>query len=79
MTVWAILILPAPVAHIWFLKSLPSRRIGLMLDMTVVKSERVFILKRYIVIEPGMTPLEEATLMTEEAYLRCRKNMVTKF
>ena len=60
--------LACPVAHIWFLKSLPSR-LGLMLDMTVREIERVLYFEAYIVIDPGMTPLEPKTLMTEEAYL----------
>ncbi len=60
--------LACPVAHIWFLKSLPSR-LGLMLDMTVREIERVLYFEAYIVIDPGMTPLEAKTLMTEEAYL----------
>ena len=60
--------LACPVAHIWFLKSLPSR-LGLMLDMTVREIERVLYFEAYIIIEPGMTPLEPKTLMTEEAYL----------
>ena len=60
--------LACPVAHIWFLKSLPSR-LGLMLDMTVREIERVLYFEAYMVIEPGMTPLEAKTLMTEEAYL----------
>ena len=49
--------LAAPVAHIWFLKSLPSR-IGLLLDMTLKDLERVLYFENYIVIEPGLTPLE---------------------
>jgi DNA-directed RNA polymerase subunit beta' len=60
--------LACPVAHIWFLKSLPSR-LGLMLDMTVREIERVLYFEAYLVIDPGMTPLEPKTLMTEEAYL----------
>jgi len=60
--------LACPVAHIWFLKSLPSR-LGLMLDMTVREIERVLYFEAYIVIDPGMTPLEPKILMTEEAYL----------
>jgi len=60
--------LACPVAHIWFLKSLPSR-LGLMLDMTVREIERVLYFEAYIVIDPGMTPLESKVLMTEEAYL----------
>lgn len=60
--------LACPVAHIWFLKSLPSR-LGLMLDMTVREIERVLYFEAYLIIDPGMTPLEQKTLMTEEAYL----------
>ena len=60
--------LASPVAHIWFLKSLPSR-LGLMLDMTVSEIERVLYFEAYVVIDPGMTPLEGSTLLTEEAYL----------
>jgi len=60
--------LACPVAHIWFLKSLPSR-LGLMLDMTVREIERVLYFEAYIVIDPGLTPLESKTLMTEETYL----------
>jgi len=59
--------LAAPVAHIWFLKSLPSR-IGLLLDMTLKDLERVLYFENYIVIEPGTTPLEEKQLLSEEAY-----------
>ena len=51
---WAISNWPLPVAHIWFLKSLPSR-IGLMLDMTLKELERVLYFENYIVVEPGMT------------------------
>jgi len=60
--------LASPVAHIWFLKSLPSR-LGLLLDMTVREIERVLYFEAYVIIEPGMTPLERGTLLTEEAYL----------
>ncbi|MDJ0955337.1 MAG: DNA-directed RNA polymerase subunit beta' [Arenicellales bacterium] len=60
--------LASPVAHIWFLKSLPSR-LGLMLDMTVREIERVLYFEAYVVIDPGMTPLEPCTLLTEDAYL----------
>ncbi|MGH8224787.1 MAG: DNA-directed RNA polymerase subunit beta', partial [Gammaproteobacteria bacterium] len=59
--------LASPVAHIWFLKSLPSR-IGLMLDMTLRELERVLYFEAYIVIDPGMTPLERCQLLTEEQY-----------
>jgi len=60
--------LASPVAHIWFLKSLPSR-LGLMLDMTVREIERVLYFEAYIVIDPGMTGLERGQLLTEDAYL----------
>ncbi|HEX7857099.1 MAG TPA: DNA-directed RNA polymerase subunit beta' [Sphingobium sp.] len=57
--------LAAPVAHIWFLKSLPSR-IGLLLDMQLKQLERVLYFESYIVIEPGLTPLERYQLLTED-------------
>ncbi|PIE10689.1 MAG: DNA-directed RNA polymerase subunit beta' [Rhodobacterales bacterium] len=60
--------LAAPVAHIWFLKSLPSR-IGLMLDMTLRDLERILYFENYVVIEPGLTDLSYGQLMTEEEYL----------
>ncbi len=60
--------LAAPVAHIWFLKSLPSR-IGLLLDMTLKDLERVLYFENYMVLEPGLTPLKERQLLTEEEYL----------
>jgi len=60
--------LASPVAHIWFLKSLPSR-IGLMLDMTLREIERVLYFEAFVVIDPGMTPLERGQLMTDEMYL----------
>ena len=60
--------LATPVAHIWFLKSLPSR-IGLMLDMTLREIERVLYFEAFVVIEPGMTPFEKGQLMTDEMYL----------
>ncbi|RME99063.1 MAG: DNA-directed RNA polymerase subunit beta', partial [Alphaproteobacteria bacterium] len=63
--------LAAPVAHIWFLKSLPSR-IGLLLDMTLKNLERVLYFESYIVIEPGLTPLEQFQLLSEEDYLRAQ-------
>jgi DNA-directed RNA polymerase subunit beta' len=59
--------LAAPVAHIWFLKSLPSR-IGLLLDMALKDLERVLYFENYIVIEPGVTPFNERQLLTEEQY-----------
>jgi DNA-directed RNA polymerase subunit beta' len=60
--------LAAPVAHIWFLKSLPSR-IGLLLDMTLKDIERVLYFENYIVLEPGLTPLKLHQLLSEEEYL----------
>ncbi|TGX54277.1 DNA-directed RNA polymerase subunit beta' [Sphingomonas gei] len=60
--------LAAPVAHIWFLKSLPSR-IGLLLDMQLKQLERVLYFEAYIVIEPGLTPLEKYQLLTEDELL----------
>ena len=60
--------LASPVAHIWFLKSLPSR-IGLMLDMTLRDIERVLYFESYVVTEAGMTTLERGQILTEEDYL----------
>ena len=60
--------LASPVAHIWFLKSLPSR-IGLMLDMTLREIERILYFEAFVVVEPGMTPLERGQLLTDETYL----------
>ena len=60
--------LAAPVAHIWFLKSLPSR-IGLMLDMTLRDLESILYFEKYVVIEPGLTDLTYQQLMTEEEFL----------
>ncbi len=60
--------LAAPVAHIWFLKSLPSR-IGLMLDMTLRDLERILYFENYVVIEPGLTDLSYGQLLTEEEFL----------
>jgi len=59
--------LASPVAHIWFLKSLPSR-IGLMLDMTLRDIERILYFESYLVLDPGMTPLERGQLLTDEQY-----------
>ena len=61
--------LASPVAHIWFLKSLPSR-IGLMLDMTLRDIERILYFEAYVVVEPGLTALERGQLLTEEQYLQ---------
>jgi DNA-directed RNA polymerase subunit beta' len=60
--------LAAPVAHIWFLKSLPSR-IGLLLDMQLKQLERILYFESYVVIEPGLTPLEKYQLLTEDELL----------
>jgi DNA-directed RNA polymerase subunit beta' len=63
--------LAAPVAHIWFLKSLPSR-IALLLDMTLKDVERVLYFENYIVLEPGLTPLAPYQLLTEDEYLKAQ-------
>ncbi len=63
--------LAAPVAHIWFLKSLPSR-IGLLLDMTLKDLERVLYFENYIVLEPGLTTLKPLQLLTEEDYIKAQ-------
>src|SRR5690625_6439010 len=59
--------LASPVAHIWFLKSLPSR-IGLLLDMTLRDIERVLYFESYVVTDPGMTTLERGQLLSDEQY-----------
>ena len=59
--------LAAPVAHIWFLKSLPSR-IGLLVDMTLKDLERVLYFEYFLVTEPGLTSLTKGQLLTEEDY-----------
>jgi DNA-directed RNA polymerase subunit beta' len=64
--------LAAPVAHIWFLKSLPSR-IGLLLDMTLKDLERILYFEYYVVLEPGLTPLQDRQLLTEEEYLKAQE------
>ncbi len=64
--------LAAPVAHIWFLKSLPSR-IGLLLDMTLKDLERVLYFENYIVLEPGLTTLKPLQLLSEEDYLKAQE------
>ncbi len=63
--------LAAPVAHIWFLKSLPSR-IGLLLDMTLKDLERILYFESYIVLDPGLTPLKNRQLLSEDEYLRAQ-------
>ncbi len=60
--------LASPVAHIWFLKSLPSR-IGLMLDMTLREIERVLYFEAFVVVDPGMTPLQRGQLLSDDMYL----------
>lgn len=63
--------LAAPVAHIWFLKSLPSR-ISLLLDMTLKDVERVLYFENYIVTEPGLTPMKHGEMLTEEQYMEAQ-------
>ncbi len=63
--------LAAPVAHIWFLKSLPSR-IGLLLDMTLKDLERILYFEYYVVLEPGLTPLQDRQLLSEDDYLKAQ-------
>src|SRR5690606_11742812 len=59
--------LAAPCAHIWFLKSLPSR-LGLVLDMTLRDIERVLYFEAYVITDPGMTPLKKRDIMSEDDY-----------
>jgi len=70
--------LASPVAHIWFLKSLPSR-IGLMLDMTLRDIERVLYFESFIVIEPGMTTLERGQLLNDEQYYEALEEFGDEF
>ena len=70
--------LASPVAHIWFLKSLPSR-MGLMLDITLREIERVLYFEAYVVVDPGMTPLESCSLLSEEAYLNALEEYGDEF
>jgi DNA-directed RNA polymerase subunit beta' len=65
--------LAAPVAHIWFLKSLPSR-IALLLDMQLKEVERVLYFEQYIVLEPGLTPLKLHQTLTESEYLKAQED-----
>ncbi len=60
--------LASPVAHIWFLKSLPSR-IGLLLDMTLRDIEKILYFEAFVVVEPGMTELEKGQLLSDDAYI----------
>ncbi|MEN1973124.1 DNA-directed RNA polymerase subunit beta' [Luteimonas sp. MJ204] len=64
--------LASPTAHIWFLKSLPSR-IGLMLDMTLRDIERILYFEAFVVTEPGLTPMERGQLLNEEQYMQMRQ------
>jgi len=66
--------LAAPVAHIWFLKSLPSR-IGLLLDMTLKDLERILYFEYYVVLEPGTTALEMRQLLSEDEYLKAQEEL----
>ena len=70
--------LACPVAHIWFLKSLPSR-IGLFLDMTLRDIERVLYFEAFVVVEPGMTTLERGQLLSDEAYLEAIEEFGDEF
>ena len=70
--------LASPVAHIWYLKSLPSR-MGLLLDMTLREIERVLYFEAYVVIEPGMTQLERGQLLTEDNYLEALEQYGDEF
>ena len=60
--------LASPVAHIWFLKSLPSR-IGLMVDLTLKELEKILYFESYVVLEPGTSPLKQFSLLTEDQYM----------
>ena len=64
--------LASPVAHIWFLKSLPSR-IGVLLDMTLRDLERILYFENFVVVEPGLTPLKRHELLSEEQVARYRE------
>ncbi|MFT6665269.1 MAG: DNA-directed RNA polymerase subunit beta' [Porticoccus sp.] len=70
--------LACPVAHIWFLKSLPSR-IGLMLDMTLREIERVLYFESFVVTDPGMTTLERGNLLTDEEYFQAMEDFGDDF
>ena len=70
--------LASPVAHIWFLKSLPSR-IGLLLDMTLRNIERVLYFESYVVTDPGMTTLEKSQLLTDEQYFEAMEEFGDEF
>ncbi|MCV6614050.1 MAG: DNA-directed RNA polymerase subunit beta', partial [Cellvibrionaceae bacterium] len=70
--------LASPVAHIWFLKSLPSR-IGLLLDMTLRNIERVLYFESYVVTDPGMTTLDKGALLTDEQYFEAMEEFGDEF
>jgi DNA-directed RNA polymerase subunit beta' len=70
--------LASPVAHIWFLKSLPSR-IGLLLDMTLRNIERVLYFESYVITDPGMTTLERGQLLTDEQYFEALEEFGDEF
>ncbi len=70
--------LAAPCAHIWFLKSLPSR-LGMVLDMTLRDIERVLYFEAYVVTDPGMTPLKKFSIMSEDDYDAKRKEYGDEF
>ncbi|HLB05612.1 MAG TPA: DNA-directed RNA polymerase subunit beta', partial [Thermodesulfobacteriota bacterium] len=70
--------LHAPVAHIWFLRSLPSR-IGTFLDMTLRDLEKVLYFESYVVVEPGNTPLKEKELLSEERYRKAVEEYGAEF
>jgi DNA-directed RNA polymerase subunit beta' len=70
--------LASPVAHIWYLKSLPSR-IGLLLDMSLRDIERILYFEAYVVINPGITPLKSFQLLSEEAYLEALEEYGQEF
>ncbi len=70
--------LASPVAHIWFLKSLPSR-IGLLLDMTLRDIERILYFESYVVIDPGMTTLERGQMLTDEQYFEAMEEFGDDF
>src|SRR5689334_9879047 len=70
--------LACPVAHIWFLRSLPSR-IGAVLDMSLKNLERVLYCEAFMVVDPGKTPLKKGEILTEEEYAQARKAYKTDF
>ena len=70
--------LACPVAHIWFLKSLPSR-IGLLLDMTLRDIERVLYFESFVVTDPGMTPLQKGLLLSDEQYYEAMEEYHDEF